>query len=153
MHKQSVSDVDFLIFHLNTGMETAEMIAKQSDVTAISLVDMVPQIGAGIYYTILANIMRNLEEANAKLCPGHMLKAIDDKGVHLTKVEDQSETFLEADCVILAMGLKPDQEFIRTFDERFDRVHVLGECNVAPGKIANAVSDGYITAYGFNPEA
>ena len=25
MHKQSVSDVDFLIFHLNTGMETAEL--------------------------------------------------------------------------------------------------------------------------------
>lgn len=136
-----------------TGMETAEMISRQDDITALSLVDMVPQIGAGLYPSIYMNIMRNLERCHAKMYPGHMLKEIDGKGVHLTKTDDQSEAFLEADYVILAMGLKPDQDMIKSFDDRFQRVYVLGENNAAPGRIAYSISDAYIAAYGFDPEA
>lgn len=136
-----------------TGMETAEMIARQGNITSLSVVDMLPKIGAALYPSIYMNVMRNLAACSAQMYPGHMLKQIDEKGVYLTKTEDQSECFLDADCVILAMGLKPDKALIDSFDNAFDRVYVLGETAAAPGRIATSVSDAYIAAYGFDPEA
>ena len=136
-----------------TGMETAEMISRQGDVTELSLVDMLPQIGAGLYPSIYFNVMRNLAACNAQMYPGHAVKSIDDKGITMTKVEDGSELFLEADYVILALGLKPDKAMIQAFDDKFGRVYVLGEANAAPGRIGISIADAYIAAYGFDPEA
>ena len=53
----------------------------------------------------------------------------------------------------LAMGQKPDSAAVAAFDAAFDRVVVLGENRRVPGRIATSLSDAYIAAFAFDPEA
>ncbi|MBQ3076890.1 MAG: FAD-dependent oxidoreductase [Clostridia bacterium] len=134
-----------------TGLETAKMIS--GEVESLAIVDMVPQLGAGMYPGIFVDIMRQLAAVSPTLLPGHKLEGVGDGVVRLTRLEDGAAVELPADWVVLAMGQKPDSAAVAAFDAAFDRVVVLGENRRVPGRIATSLSDAYIAAFAFDPEA
>ncbi len=136
-----------------TGLETAEMLYREGKVTKITVADMIPQIGLGMYPSVFVDIMRQLAGADLTLLPGHALACVDDNGVVLTKLEDGSAVPVQADYVLMATGQKIDREQLKSFEEAFDRVVLLGEAKKVPGRIATSLSDAYIESLGFDPMA
>lgn len=134
-----------------TGLETGELLCHNGSVEKLYMVDMLPQIGMGIYPFIVGDVLAQMNGYPVELMPGHKLDYVDIEGVHLTRTEDGSAATLPVDYVVLAMGLKPDQAVIDAYEKAFKRVVVLGENQAAPGRIATSVRDGYIAAYGFDP--
>ena len=135
-----------------TGLETAEFVCHNYNPEKLYIVDMLPQIGTGIYPGIFADIMYQIMPYAPEMLAGHALAAVTDTGVNLIKLEDQSPVELAVDYVVLAMGVSTPKAVIKEFEDNFDRVVLLGETNKAPGRIAVSVADGYLNAYGFDPD-
>lgn len=135
-----------------TGLETAEKLYHTGSAEKVTVVDMLPQIGSTIYGPVFNDVMRQLTPYAPEILPGHKLDGVENGSVKLTRIEDGSAVEVPADYVVLAMGLKPDPDMVNAYEQAFERVIVLGENRQAPGRIATSVSDGYIAAYGFDPE-
>lgn len=136
-----------------TGLETAEYICHNCNPEKLYIADMLPQLGTGIYYIVLGDVMRQIEPYAPGLLPGHKLDSVTENSVTLIRVEDQTPVTLDVDYVVLALGLKPNAELIKQYEDTFSRVVVLGESRKAPGRIATSLYDAYVAAYAFNPEA
>lgn len=135
-----------------TGLETAEMLIAKKNADTIHIVDMLPQIGMGMYPSIYKDVVKHYAGFPVTMLPGHMLKEVTDTGLELLKTDTQEVVSIDADYVILAMGIKPDAAVRQAYEDAFDRVVVLGENLKSPGRIAASISDGYIAAFGFDPE-
>ncbi|MBR1565778.1 MAG: FAD-dependent oxidoreductase, partial [Oscillospiraceae bacterium] len=135
-----------------TGLETAEYVCHNFSPEKLVIADMLPQIGTGIYPVILADVMYQILPYGPELLAGHALAAVTDGGVCLTKLEDQSTVEIPVDYVVLAMGVAVPNPVIKEFEDNFDRVVLLGETRKSPGRIGTSVADGYLNAYGFDPD-
>lgn len=134
-----------------TGLETAECICNHCPDVKVSIVDMLPQLGVGMYPIVFMDVMKQLEPFAPNIMTGHALKEITDGCVKMTKVETGEDVELAADCVVLAMGVKPDKGVAAEFGKAFSKVYVIGEAKEAPGRIAYSMRDGYRAAVGYDP--
>ncbi|RSK25767.1 NADH:flavin oxidoreductase [Bacillus sp. HMF5848] len=126
-----------------TGCETAELLAsQQNDVT---IVEMKQSIGNGIYAPILYDISQKLKKYKVNVVTGHSLAAINDTTVSVASVSTRTPLTMEADIVVLSMGVRPRQ-LLQDIEDRYSRVKVIGDAG-AVGRIAEAVREGYEKAY------
>lgn len=129
-----------------TGLETAEKLQDMG--IRVSIVEMLKDIGPGIYAVILMDIMRRLMPKQPGLYPGHRLEEITDGGVLLTKLETGEKVALAADSIVLSLGVSPRVDIRKGFDDRFERVVVIGDAKKG-GRIHEAVFDGLVYSAGF----
>lgn len=134
-----------------TGLETAEYIGREGGTESITVVDMLPELGQGMYVSVFMDVMAQLQPYNPVLMPGYKIAAVTESGVDLIKIEDGTHVSVKADYVIIAMGVKPDKDVVDAYEKVFDRVVVLGQAKQAPGRIATSIKSAYTEAYGFNP--
>ncbi len=134
-----------------TGLETAEKLFRDNAAEFITVVDMVKQIGAGMYPAIFVDVMHQMEGKPLSLLASRKLKEITDAGIVTENLETGADECIEADCVILAMGTRVDSDTIRAYEDAFDRVICLGQTHRNPGRIATSMTEGYIAARGFDP--
>lgn len=80
--------------------------------------------------------------------PDHKLESIEDNCVHLSR-SDGSRVTLDAEAVVLSMGVAPRCELVAQIKENFDHVVVVGDAN-KEGRILEALSDGYCKAWVFD---
>lgn len=147
--KREVSGNVVLVGGGLTGLEAAEMLTHSGKVTALTIADMLPEIGMGVFNVMLRDIEHHLD--NPTKLPGHMLSEVTADGAVFTKTDDQSRVEIAADYIVLAAGLRKRDDVIELFDKNFENVITIGENRRAPGRIAEAISDGFEAAYGFNP--
>ena len=126
-----------------TGMETAELLASSGNTPII--VDMADEIGPGAYWQPLSDIKKKLEPSKPEYYPGHMLLEIQPDGI-LIKDRSGSEIKLDADAVVLSLGVKPDHDLAEELKKEFDNVMIIGDANHI-GRIKHAVAAGYHEAY------
>ncbi len=127
-----------------TGLETAEILQNQG--CKVSVVEMLPTIGPGIFSVLQIAAVKRLKDTD--FYAGHRLEAIDDTGAVLLKLETKETIHLDADHIVLSLGVAPSKEIVAAFDEKFSRVIVLGDANRG-GKISNAIKDAYTQAVAF----
>lgn len=135
-----------------TGLETAELICHNGLCDSVTVADMLPKIGQSIYLNIFVDIMGQLMPYNPTLLPGHRLTAVTETGAKFLKLDDQTESEVSADYIILAMGLKVNRDVIKAYEDAFPRVVVLGENHKAPGRISVSVENAFTSAFGFDPQ-
>lgn len=126
-----------------TGLEVAEKLSHDGFET--SIVEMMADIGPGIYPIILMDITNRLNEKNVQYYPGYKFIGFDGSSVSIEKVDTGEKTDLEADTVVLAMGVATKGKEIEPFDNAFERVDVIGDAN-RYGNIYDALSSGLIVA-------
>lgn len=131
-----------------TGLEAAEYL-QQRDLE-VTIVEMQDTIGPGIYPIILMDIMSRLQEHPLHLYPKHRLAEIGSAAVTVTNLETGTPVEIEADTVILALGVVGQKDAAKAFDERFEQVVVIGDASTG-GRISDATSDGLTYASGFEP--
>lgn len=126
-----------------TGLECAEKLCM--DGCSVSIVEMLDHVGAGMFSVIVADLMSRIKTYNPAILTSHKLSAINDKGAVVTALASGEEKLVEADYVVLSLGVSPDEAAAEEFKKVFDNVLVLGD-NVQSGRIPHAVKDGYIKA-------
>ena len=126
-----------------TGLETAEMLlADGSTVSDVAIVEMLPQIGPGIFGAILNDEMSRIKPYDPHLYPGHELVSIQDGSVTVKELATDKQFDIEADTVVMAAGIKPRADVVESFREAFDKVLVAGDARKG-GRIATAVREGF----------
>ncbi len=129
-----------------TGCETAEKMAEEGH--PVALVEMAKTIGAGIYPSILMDIMGRLQAHQPQILPGHKMAAVTEKGVLTINVATGEKVEIEADTIILALGVTPRRSLVEEFEAAFEEVRVIGDA-ARGGRIVEAVEDGFGKAFVF----
>ncbi|MGX2944493.1 FAD-dependent oxidoreductase [Enterococcus alishanensis] len=130
-----------------TGLETAEVLAnKGHDVT---MVEMLPSIGSSVHYMILEGIMNRLNQHNVQFLTNTRLEAIDQNKTIVFNLLAGKSAVIEADNVVLALGVTPNIEIAETFKAICNNVRIIGD-NAQAGRIAEAIHDGFNKAVVFN---
>ncbi|MBQ9015403.1 MAG: FAD-dependent oxidoreductase [Firmicutes bacterium] len=129
-----------------TGLETAELILARG--AEVSIVEMLPDIGPGIFPAIRNDELSRILPAEPALYPGHQLLSVNEGGVSVKELASGKCFDITADCVILAAGIRPDSELVDQFRAAFDNVYVVGDARKG-GRIATAIREGFEAGYTF----
>lgn len=124
-----------------TGLETSELLVSMGN--RVTVVEMADKIAPGAWFQHLDDAMPVLEKAGTKFLTGHKLMSVNDKGIVLEKLGDGSSVQIDADFVVLSMGVRPDTAL---FDELKNnsgyKTYNIGDC-VKIGRIADATESAY----------
>lgn len=132
-----------------TGLEAVEKM-NINGIKNIVIADMAPQIGTGMYFVVAMDLINRLMPHNPVMMPGHMLTSVGNGKVTFKKVEDGSDVTVEADSIVLSLGVRPNGALKEAFEAKFNRVVPIGD-TIASGKIGDAIRTAYISAFGFDP--
>lgn len=129
-----------------TGLETAEVVLKAGHRTTI--VDMLHEIGQGVPIMVLIDIKLRLSEYGPAYMLGHKALEIAEDGVVLERLADGEKVFVNAEMIILALGVQPRKEVVKAFKDAFSQVHIIGDANRG-GRILEATQEAYGSAFVF----
>lgn len=129
-----------------TGLETAEVLLSRGHM--VSLVEMLPALGPGVFPAILNDELSRIDRARTDVYTSHKLLSVAPGEIRLERLEDGAEVTVKADSVVLAMGVRPRDALAETFERAFDRVIRVGDARTG-GRIATAIRQGFEAAYIF----
>ncbi len=113
----------------------------------MTIVEQTDAIGRGRPYIHYLGIVTELEQLeNVRLLMKTTVTAITEKGV-IVRAEDGSQQELEADSVVMCVGMKPKQDEARRLQEAAESAVIVGDAK-KPARMNEAVTDGYFA--GFN---
>src|SRR5690606_11067788 len=104
-----------------TGIETAELLGEQGN--AVTIIEMTDEIGPGVFFQNLIDIMKRVGKHNTKLYPKHKLVAIEGDTVVTEKTDTKEiEKFEGFDEIVLALGTVSNSEMVDALKKEFDKV-------------------------------
>ncbi|MBN1802467.1 MAG: FAD-dependent oxidoreductase [Candidatus Lokiarchaeota archaeon] len=120
------------------GCETAEYLAsKGKDVT---IIETFPKIARDIGASMRWSIVMRLKKWGINLLTSSNVLKIIDKGI---LVENEGKTqIIKADTIVIAMGIKSNDELINSLKDKIPYLHILGDCKT-PARILEAIHEGY----------
>lgn len=131
-----------------TGLETAEVLLAAGH--KVTIVEMAPQIGAGVQPIVVFDLMRRMAEHNPDYLLGHRLVEITPDGVALETVAEPIKVTVPAGTVVLALGVRPPSETVKAFTTAFPDARIIGDA-VRGARILEATQDAYGQAFVFQP--
>ena len=131
-----------------TGLETAEKVLAAGHRTTIA--DLLPRIGMSASPLVMHDLQEHLAPHQPNYLPGHRLIRIVPRGAEFEVLETGLSLFVPAETVILALGVRPDEELVASWKAAFPEVHVLGDA-AHGGRIIDATQDAFGQAFHFEP--
>lgn len=123
-----------------TGLETAELLAARG--CQLTLVEMLPEVGPGIYPTVVADVMGRIIESQPEILTGHQLLKATATGIELKRLADDQIITVAADWIVLALGVRPRQAVVDSFKDSFEHVSIIGDARCC-GRILEATQDAH----------
>ena len=124
------------------GCETAEFLAEQGK--TVRLIEMMDDIALDVEPRTRLLLLERLDRLGVAITTGCTLKSITpDKAV--VEIEGHEET-LPAESVVLAVGVKPNNELELKLKKSNLTVRTIGDCS-KPGNIKTAVHQGFRAVY------
>lgn len=124
-----------------TGLETSELLIEQGN--QVTIIEMADTIAPGAWFQHVDDAMPKLKQGGTAFMPGHKLLLINDSSVTLERISDGKRINLDADYVVLSLGVRPDTSL---YDEIKNcssyKVYNIGD-SVKIGRIANATESAY----------
>ncbi|MEA5013863.1 MAG: FAD-dependent oxidoreductase [Candidatus Limiplasma sp.] len=131
-----------------TGLEAGEMLAGRG--CGLTLVDMTDAVGTGMYPALVEDVMSRINPYGPSILTGHRLARIAPGRATLTRLSDQESVGVQADWVVLAVGVRPRKETVEEFCSALDNVRVIGDAKRC-GRILEATQDAHAQAFVFRP--
>ena len=125
-----------------TGIEVAEMLSSEQE-CHVDLYEMVDQIGPGIFFQNMIDIMSRLGQTDTTLNPGHKLLKVEGNVATFEKA-DGEQVEAEFDHLVLSLGMRP-MAAPEWAAELGVPVIVAGDSEKV-GRIQEAVTGGYDAA-------
>lgn len=119
-----------------TGLETAETICSNNNVTVI---EMAGTIAPGTWMQHVDDIKPKLEKAGTRLLAGKKLCEVRERHAVIEDVKTHKKDMVNADVVVLAMGVRPDNALYEQCKDAFANTYVIGDAQKS-GRIADATT-------------
>jgi len=120
------------------GCETAEFLAEKGK--KVTILEMLGRIGADIGPTTRWVTIARLRALGVRMERNAKVEEITENGVRANK--DGSSEFFQGDSVVLAVGMKPNQQLAQELSANVTNLHVIGDSS-QPGKIVDAIESGF----------
>ena len=130
-----------------TGIETAELLGDRGN--KVTVFEMADDIGPGIFFQNLIDVMGRVSTHGTKLYPKHRLVEIDGTTAAFENTETKEQESFDFDAIVVSLGTSSNMELKEELDKEFERVVYLGDAKQA-GRIENAVRTGYLAAAQLN---
>ena len=127
-----------------TGCELAYDLAayEHCDVTLVEALDKVMSSGPVVPHAVHDMLLDLLDHFNVKVMTGHAIAAVNDAGAVIKSMADGSEQTLEADTVVMAIGLRPRADMTGELAGSGIQVFTTGD-GLQVGNIRTCVSGAY----------
>ncbi|MEE8716653.1 MAG: FAD-dependent oxidoreductase [Coriobacteriales bacterium] len=133
-----------------TGVECAGMLAERG--VAVAMVERNGSLGKGTFPAVLNDELAHLMPHDPRVFTGHNIEAVDERGVVARRLSDGAQVRVDADTVVLALGVRPRAAVVEAFERAFEPlgvpVRALGDAR-RPGRIALSMRDGREVALAF----
>lgn len=129
----------------DTGLEVADYLCADN---CVSVIEMRNDVGTDLFRTAKLCMLRRLEEAHVDIVTGKALKEVTDTGIILEDSFSGVRTSRDADALVLALGISPDETATKQFEDAFDKVVFAGNSE-AGGTIAEAIRHANDKAFVF----
>lgn len=135
-----------------TGLETAEMLAPENELTVVEMADA---LAPSTWFQHRDDCIPKLEKCGVRFVLNTKLESIDEKGVNLVKVKKTKRGFeetgerskLECDAVVLSLGSRPVNALYKELKGKYERLYLIGDAGKV-GRIADATAAGYAAGVG-----
>ncbi|HHX60089.1 MAG TPA: FAD-dependent oxidoreductase [Epulopiscium sp.] len=127
-----------------TGLETAEYLAEMNN--TVTVIEMQNEIAKGAYKVNVIDVTMRLKKHHVNMIPRLRLMEITETGIHVLNTFSNKVSTMDADAVILSLGVKVNNEQVQTFKDNFSNVFVLGDAK-QPARIGQAMESGMEKAY------
>jgi pyruvate/2-oxoglutarate dehydrogenase complex dihydrolipoamide dehydrogenase (E3) component len=135
-----------------TGLEAADMLTERG--ASVTLAEMMNDVGPGLFPVVRNDIMARISKGAPTVLTGHRLLSVEKNknGLRVNMKRGADDVSTDADYVVLALGVRPNTQIVESFEAAFgsDRVFAIGSA-ARPGRIYEAIRDGYDAAYSFEP--
>jgi 2,4-dienoyl-CoA reductase-like NADH-dependent reductase (Old Yellow Enzyme family)/thioredoxin reductase len=125
------------------GCEVANFLAQRNK--KVTIVEMLDTVGQDLDSWVWVCLSAELAEKNVKIVKSTKTEEITGEGVVLAD-RNWNKTFLKADSVVLALGLKPAGDLAREIKGKVKEIYIIGDAQ-QPRRIQEAVYQGFLTAY------
>lgn len=139
---KKVGDKVVIIGGGKIGCETAELLSESGK--KVTILEMLDRVGGDINRITRWPLMRRLKRRGVVIETGAKVEEIDDRGVKCA-FRDGMLKFIEADNVILAVGLRPNNELAQRLHGKAAELYFIGDC-VEVHQILEAISNGFSVA-------
>lgn len=113
----------------------------------LTFVEMNSVVGLGIWKHVLEDEMKELDVGDSQIYLSTKLAEITPDGVKC--VDEYGKNMeIKADVIVLAMGVTPRRDLVKTFKDNFENVILVGDANQS-GRILEATTDGFTKAWIF----
>lgn len=123
----------------HVGLEVAHFLCADNDVT---VVEMQKEVGTSIYRTAKYKLLSLLDEAGVKVLTEHAIAGVTDTSAVLRRMDNGETVEIPADIVVMALGNRPDKEYIDSIVNSFEKTVVIGD-SVSAGTMADATRAAY----------
>lgn len=127
-----------------TGLEISELLLTKGNKVAV--IEMADKIAPTGYLPNVIDISMRLTKNGVSLLPCSKLINIKSGEIDIENTKNQSITTLKADVVVLSLGVRPNDELIKTIEENYEIVEILGDA-CKSGKVVDAMFNGFEKAY------
>ncbi|MDI7259382.1 MAG: FAD-dependent oxidoreductase [Thermodesulfobacteriota bacterium] len=121
------------------GCETALYIAQKG--RCVTIVEILDGIARDMYVINRMHLLKLLSDAKVKILTETRVLEITSGNVMIEGRDGQKDE-LEADTVVLAVGLRPNDELISKLRGKVKELYSIGDCN-EPRKVIDAIWEGF----------
>jgi len=125
------------------GCETALYLAQQGK--RVTIVEMMEDIIPDVFEANKEHLLKLIAENCVSVLKDTSLCRVTDEGAILVNKRRRYEAMLKADTVVLAVGLKPDNELYKALKGEVPELHAVGDCKKSL-KIMDAVKSAFNTS-------
>ena len=123
-----------------TGLELALYLTERG--CTVTVIEMLPKIGSGMESVTRKVILKKLQKNSATMLTDARLSKIENNGVVVVN-QDNRETFIEAERVVIAIGTKPDTKLYDKVKPLGYKIHQIGDC-LEPRNAKDAIYDSAV---------
>lgn len=124
------------------GCETALYLAQKGK--KLTIVEILDSVMRDMCIQNRAHLLQLLADAKVEILTETKVLEITDEGITIADKHGKRST-LEADTVVLAVGLKPNEKLLKSLTDKVPEVYAIGDC-VEPRIVINAIWEGFHTA-------
>ena len=129
-----------------TGLETAEYLSKDH---AVTVVEMLDKVGGNLYPSVIMHLAQEIMKAGGTIAKGKMLKGVGESTITVADTKTGETAEIEADTVVLAMGVRPNRALVNELREIYGKDLILAGDALKGGQIYDALHSAHDRAFVF----